>query len=83
MKLFTFFAFLALPALASDFTGIYARIDRVVLEPSTGTPERVQVWGVFAIAKTTNPNDYDAPRAAMSTSSSIATPTPPARRGTT
>src|SRR2546423_15341156 len=61
MKLFTLFALLALPALASDFTGVYARIDRVVLEPSSGAPERVQVWGVFSIAKTINPNEYDAP----------------------
>ena len=61
MRLFALFALLALPAAASDFTGVYARIDRVVLEPATGAPDRIQVWGVFSIAKTTNPRDYDAP----------------------
>jgi hypothetical protein len=61
MKLLALFAFLALPVCASDFTGVYARIDRVVLEPASGTPERAQIWGVFSIAKITNPNDYDAP----------------------
>jgi hypothetical protein len=41
----------ALPlAQASDFTGIYARIDKVVLEPATGSPERIQIWGVFSIS---------------------------------
>jgi len=45
-------------AHASDFTGVYARIDRVVLEPATGAPERIQVWGIFAVANPANPNDY-------------------------
>jgi len=61
MRLFALFALLAIPAAASDFTGVYARIDRVVLEPATGAPDRIQVWGVFSTAKTTNPRDYDAP----------------------
>ena len=43
---------------ASDFTGVYARIDKVVLEPNENTPERVQIWGVFAIATDNNPRDY-------------------------
>jgi hypothetical protein len=52
----------ALPAIhASDFTGVYARIDKVVLEPATETPERIQIWGVFSIATNDNPNDYQAP----------------------
>lgn len=41
----------ALPALASDPMGIYAYVDRVVLEPSAGAPERIQVWGGFALAE--------------------------------
>jgi hypothetical protein len=45
-------------AHASDFTGVYARIDKVVLEPSSGEPERIQVWGVFAVAKPNDRNDY-------------------------
>ena len=46
---------------ASDFTGVYARIDKVVLEPSAESPERVQIWGVFAIAQPNDRNYYLAP----------------------
>ena len=50
-------------ARASDPTGIYAFVDRVVFEPSETAPERIQVWGGFALAKTENRNDYhDAER---------------------
>ena len=43
---------LAAPAAhASDPTGIYGFVDRVVFEPNDTTPERVQVWGGFALAK--------------------------------
>ena len=45
-------------ARASDPTGIYAFVDRVVFEPSETAPERVQVWGGFALAKTENRDDY-------------------------
>lgn len=38
-------------ARASDPTGIYALIDKVVQEPKEGTPERVQVWGVFVLGR--------------------------------
>ena len=48
-------------ASASDFTGVYARIDKVVVEPSADKPERIEIWGVFAIAQSNNPRDYDAP----------------------
>jgi hypothetical protein len=41
---------------ASDFTGVYAKIDRVVIENDTA-----QVWGVFATAKPNDRNDYLAP----------------------
>ena len=40
-----------LSALASDPVGLYALIDKVVLEPNAQSPERIQVWGVFALAK--------------------------------
>src|SRR5437773_214914 len=50
-------------ARASDPTGIYAFVDRVVFEPSEAAPERIQVWGGFALARTENRNDYhDAER---------------------
>ena len=52
---------LATGARASDPTGIYARIDKVVLEPNDAKPERVQVWGTFALAKAGSRDDYDKP----------------------
>ena len=38
-------------ALASNPIGIYALVDKVVFEPSEANPERIQVWGAFAIAE--------------------------------
>src|SRR6266542_3884809 len=38
-------------ALASDPVGIYALVDKVVFEPNATKPERIQVWGAFAIAE--------------------------------
>ena len=49
------------PAKASDFTGVYARIDKVVLEPNVDSPEKIQVWGVFALAKPHDRNEYLPP----------------------
>src|SRR6266550_1702147 len=69
LKLFcaaALFAGAASAARASDPTGIYAFVDRVVFEPSEATPERIQVWGGFALAKTENRNDYhDAERGCL------------------
>jgi hypothetical protein len=41
---------------ASDFTGVYAKIDRVIIENETA-----QIWGVFAAAKANDRNDYLPP----------------------
>ena len=38
-------------AYASDPVGVYAYVDRVVIEPSEGKPERIQIWGGFALAE--------------------------------
>src|SRR5438094_9966868 len=38
-------------ALASDPVGIYALVDKVVFEPNDTSPERIQIWGAFAIAE--------------------------------
>jgi hypothetical protein len=46
---------------ASDRTAVYARVDKVVLEPGPDAPQRVQVWGVFAMAKPNDANDYLPP----------------------
>ncbi len=43
---------------ASDPNGIYAFVDRVVFEPSDDKPERIQVWGGFALAKPGNRYEY-------------------------
>jgi hypothetical protein len=37
------------PLLASSPFGIYAIVDKVVLEPSENAPERIQIWGVFVV----------------------------------
>jgi len=34
----------------SDPIGVFARIDKVVFEPNTAAPERIQIWGAFALA---------------------------------
>jgi hypothetical protein len=38
-------------AIASDPVGVYGYVDKVVLEPSDGQPERIQIWGGFALAE--------------------------------
>jgi hypothetical protein len=43
---------------ASDRVAVYAKVDKVIIEPSTGEPATLQVWGVFSVAQTGNPNDY-------------------------
>ena len=34
-------------AMASDPVGVYALIDKVVIEPNDNAPERIQIWGTF------------------------------------
>ena len=46
---------------ASDPMALYARIDKVVLEPPAGGPETIQIWGVFSLAKPDDRNDYLPP----------------------
>ncbi len=53
---------LSVAACASDMTGVYALIDKVVLEPNADHPDQIQIWGVFAIAKTDNNNTYESPQ---------------------
>jgi len=45
-------AVLLLPAMvlmASDPVGVYCVVDRVVLEPNETSPQRIQIWGTFAV----------------------------------
>ena len=50
---------LTLKTDASDWTGVYARVDKVVFEPNAAAPERIQIWGAFALATKDNRNSYD------------------------
>ena len=45
-------------AQASDYTAVYARVDKVVLKPNPDSPQTIQVWGVFSMAKPNDRNDY-------------------------
>jgi hypothetical protein len=55
------FATVVTPIHASDPMALYGRVDRVVLEPAAGDPDAIQVWGVFALAKPNDRNDYLPP----------------------
>ena len=56
------FTFAAATARASDPIGIYALVDKVVLEPSEAAPERIQIWGAFAFAKRGYSDEYESPQ---------------------
>jgi hypothetical protein len=43
---------------ASDRVAVYAKVDRVVLEPNSEAPNTIQIWGVFSVAQKNDPNDY-------------------------
>lgn len=40
----------AVTAWASDPVGIYAIVERVVFEPNESAPQRIQIWGAFALS---------------------------------
>src|SRR2546426_10625183 len=46
---------------ASDRMAVYSRVDKVVLEPNPDAPDRIQIWGVFSLAKPNDPNWYLPP----------------------
>ena len=46
-------------AAYSDWTGIYALVDKVVLEPNATAPERIQLWGAFALANKDDRDSYN------------------------
>ncbi len=43
---------------ASDPVGVYAVVEKVVLEPSDAAPQRIQLWGAFSIAEKDNADNY-------------------------
>jgi hypothetical protein len=52
----------AVTLYASDRTGVYGVIDKVVFEPNADKPERVQLWGSFAVATRHDNDAYDEVR---------------------
>lgn len=42
----------------SDPIGVFARIDKVVFEPNAVAPERIQIWGAFALASGQSGSGY-------------------------
>jgi hypothetical protein len=50
----------AIVVQASDRIGVYAVVDRVVFEPNDQNPERIQIWGAFAVATRNDRDNYDA-----------------------
>jgi hypothetical protein len=54
---------LSAPARASFPIGGIAIVNKVVFEPSDAEPERVQIWGVFALVKEGGGRTYEAPAA--------------------
>jgi len=46
----------------SDRVGIYALIEKAVLEPNDSAPERIQLWGAFATASAADRNTYESPQ---------------------
>jgi hypothetical protein len=47
------FLFASVKSTASELVGLYAIVDRVVLEPNEQSPERIQVWGTFSATRDT------------------------------
>jgi len=43
---------------ASDAIGVYSVVEKVVLEPTDTAPQRIQIWGAFALADGKSPSSY-------------------------
>jgi hypothetical protein len=43
---------------ASDMVGVYAVVEKVLLEPSDTAPERIQIWGAFALSDQKSGSNY-------------------------
>jgi hypothetical protein len=51
-------ALTAVTLRASDFVGVYAVVEKVVLEPSEAAPQRIQIWGAFALSDQKSGSNY-------------------------
>ena len=43
---------------ASDMVGVYTIVEKVLLEPSDAAPERIQIWGAFALSDRKSGSTY-------------------------
>jgi hypothetical protein len=51
-------ALMAVTLRASDFVGVYSVVEKVVLEPSDAAPQRIQIWGAFALSDRKSGSSY-------------------------
>ena len=47
---------------ASDPVGVYAVVEKIVLEPSDAAPQRIQIWGAFSLADPNHTDNYGPPQ---------------------
>jgi len=50
--------FTAATLTASDPVGVYAIVQKVIFEPNDTAPQRIQIWGVFALADTARGGNF-------------------------
>jgi hypothetical protein len=55
-----FFVLGTMPIRPADPVGVYCMIERLQAEPAGGEPDRLQVWGVFALADDASKDGYGA-----------------------
>jgi len=55
-------AVMAVTVSASDPMGVYAVVQKIVLEPNDAEPLRVQVWGAFSLWQANSGDEYDPPQ---------------------
>lgn len=51
-------ALTAVTLRASDMVGVYGVIEKVVLEPADTAPQRIQIWGAFALSEGERGSNY-------------------------
>jgi hypothetical protein len=51
-------AMTAVTLRASDMVGVYAVIEKVLLEPGDAAPQRIQIWGAFALSDQKSGSTY-------------------------
>ena len=51
-------ALTAVTLRASDMVGIYTVVEKILLEPSDAAPQRIQIWGAFALSDQRSGSTY-------------------------